>query len=416
MGPSGNGEELFRSKILSNPLPLEASFMKILVLHTHYQQPGGEDECFRAELALLRSHGHDVVTYERRNDEIRQLAPVNLAAASIWNGRSYRDISRCIAAERPEVMHCHNTFPLISPAVYYAAHHSGIPVVQTLHNYRLLCPNALLFREGKPCEECLGKPLAWPGIAHKCYRDSRVLSLGVASMLAVHRGLGTWQRHVDAFFALSQFSRRKFIEGGLPAERIQVKPNFLPIDPGIGAGDGGYAIFVGRLSREKGLRTLLQAWRQIDVPLRIVGDGPLMELKDSVAPGGSIEFLGRQPPDRVLQLIKAARLLVAPSECYENSPLAVLESFACGTPVLCSDLGAFREIVRDDVTGLKFTPGDAGDLADKANALLRDGDRLAALRVAARREYERKYTADANYRILIDAYERVADRQQHAFA
>lgn len=390
--------------------------MKILVLHSHYQQPGGEDECFRAELELLRSHGHDVVAYERRNDEIRELTPINLAAASIWSSRSYRDITRCIAAEKPEVMHCHNVFPLISPAVYYAAHHSGVPVVQTLHNYRLLCPNALLFREGKPCEECLSKPLAWPGVAHRCYRGSRVLSLGVASMLAVHRSLGTWQRHIDVFFALSQFSRGKFIEGGLPAARIRVKPNFLPNDPGIGAGDGGYAIFVGRLSPEKGLRTLLQAWQSIDLPLKIVGDGPLMELKDSVALGGPIEFLGRQSSERVLQLIKAARLLVAPSACYENSPLAVLESFACGTPVLCSDLGAFQELVRNDSTGLRFAPGDASDLADKANALLRDGDRLNAMRGMARREYETKYTADASYRLLINTYEQVLDWPQHAFA
>lgn len=390
--------------------------MKILFLHTHYQQPGGEDECFRAELGLLRSHGHEVIVYERRNDEIRELTPINVAMATIWNNRSYRDIARCIAVESPEVMHCHNTFPLISPAVYYAGHRSGIPIVQTLHNYRLHCPNALLFREGKPCEACLGKPLAWPGVAHKCYRGSRIQSLGVASMLAVHRGLGTWQRHIDVFFALSDFSRRKHIEGGLPAERIQVKPNFLPRDPGMGAGDGGYAIFVGRLSPEKGISTLLQAWQQIDLPLKIVGDGPLMMLKESVAPGAPIEFLGRQPSSRVLQLIKAARLLIAPSVCYENSPLAVLESFACGTPVLCSDLGAFRELVRNRHTGHRFAPGDVRDLVEKANLLLSDGDRLRAMRGAVRREYEMKYSADANYRTLIDTYEQLVDRQQRALA
>lgn len=391
--------------------------MKVLLLHTHYQQRGGEDECFRAELALLRSHRHEVVVYERRNDEIRELTPINLAMAAIWNRRSYQDIIRCIAQEKPDVMHCHNTFPLISPAVYYAAHHSGVPVVQTLHNYRLHCPNALLFREEKPCEECLGKRLAWPGVVHKCYRGSRVQSLGVASMLAVHRGLGTWQRRVDVFLALSQFSRGKFIEGGLPAERVQVKPNFLSADPGIGAGDGGYAVFVGRLSPEKGLSTLLQAWRQIGFPLKIVGDGPLMgPLKKSVALGSPVEFVGRQPPDRVMALIKSARLLIAPSICYENMPLAVLESFACGTPVLCSDLGAYRELVRDYSTGLKFVPGDVKDLREKANALLRDRDRLNAMRGTARREYETKYAAEVNYQILIKTYEHVMNRRQHAFA
>ena len=381
--------------------------MKILVVHAYYQQPGGEDECFRDEVAMLRRHGHDVVTYEQHNDDVRDLGRVTLAARTIWSRHSYEEVGRIIAATRPDVMHCHNTFPLISPAVYYIAQRLGVPVVQTLHNYRLLCPNALLFRDQKPCENCVNKVIPWSGIAHKCYRGSRMLTLGTSTMLAVHRGLGTWRHHVDMFLALSQFSRRKFIEGGLPPERIRVKPNFLSDDPGIGTGGGRYAIFVGRLSPEKGLATLLRAWSQVRerLALKIVGDGPLMTLKESIEPGGPVEFLGRQPVARVLELIKNAELLIAPSECYENFPRTVVEAFACGTPVVASNIGAFVELIENGRTGLKFSSGDAGDLAEKVICLSSDAERLQGMRRTARREYEMKYTADTNYRRLIDAYE-----------
>ncbi|MGH1571176.1 glycosyltransferase family 4 protein [Methylobacterium sp. P31] len=256
-------------------------------------------------------------------------------------------------------MHFHNTFPLISPAAYYAASEAGTTVVQTLDNYRLVCVNALLFREGRVCEDCLGKTVAWSGIKHGCYRSSRAASAIVASMQVFHRAKGTWRDRVDAYIALNDASRRKFIVGGLPNERIAVKPNFLHIDPGQGAGSGDYALFVGRLSKEKGLPCLLDAWSRLEgrFPLKIVGDGPLRSLVESHARADqSIEYLGPMSQEAVLQIVGEARLLIQPSECYETWPRVIVEAFAKGTPVLASNLGAMAEMVDHGRTGWLFSP------------------------------------------------------------
>jgi glycosyltransferase involved in cell wall biosynthesis len=379
--------------------------LRVLMLHNYYQQPGGEDECFHAEVAMLNRRGHEVIPYCLHNDAVADYRPTELAAATIWNRRSYAEVMRLIVREAPDIMHCHNTFPLISPAVYYAAQRSGIPVVQTLHNYRPLCLGGIFFRDGAPCEECLGKRLPWPGVRHGCYRGGHLVSLAVAAMLSVHRGLETWTRQVDLFLAVSQFVRRKFIENGFPARQLQVKPNFLMNDPGVGSGRGGYAVVVGRLSPEKGLLTLLRAWGMTTaLPLKIVGDGPLMSLKDSVGPDQPIEFLGRRPPEEIFGLIQDAQFLVAPSECYETFGRAVIEAFACGTPVIAADIGAFSELVDHGRTGLKFTPGDAADLRDKVAALQASGPRLQEMRRAARREFIEKYSEEANYCQLIGSY------------
>src|SRR5581483_9761958 len=194
------------------------------------------------------------------------------AARTVWSRPAYRVLRELLRAHRPAVAHFHNTFPLISPAAYYACRAERVPVVQTLHNFRLLCPNALFFRDGRVCEDCLGKAVPWPGVAHKCYRGSRSASAAVCTMLTVHRALGTWHTAVDRFIALTDASRRKFVAGGLPADKIAVKANFVDPDPGPGTGAGGYGVFVGRLSAEKGVGTLLKAWQQLgrDVPLKIV--------------------------------------------------------------------------------------------------------------------------------------------------
>lgn len=380
--------------------------MKILLAHNYYQHPGGEDQCFHAEVAMLKEHGHEIVTYEQHNDNVARLSKPALMAATIWNRQTYRDIRQRLAEDRPDIVHCHNVFPLISPAIFYAAHRAGVPVVQTLHNYRLLCPGALLLRDGRPCQDCIGRSIPWPAVAHKCYRGSRTQTLGVVSMLATHRMLGTWLRCVTGFLAPSEFSRRMLIDGGLPSAKIRVKPNFVADDPKEGAGEGDYVICVGRLSGEKGIATLLKAWGMMSnpPPLKICGDGPLMSLRDTVPPGLDIEFLGQQSTARLRELVKGARLLVAPSECYEVFGLTVIEAFACGTPVLVSKHGALAELVAGDRAGVGFRPRDPADLAAKATMLLDNPDRLKAMRSPARREYETKYTAAINHRLLMEAY------------
>jgi glycosyltransferase involved in cell wall biosynthesis len=383
--------------------------MRILVAHNFYKQPGGEDQCLAAELAMLRAHGHEVIEYCLRNDSIDSMSRWRVAAGTTWSRSAYREVRELLRARRPQVAYFINTFPLISPAAYYAARAEGVPVVQALHNFRLLCPNALLFRDGRVCEDCLGKSVPWPSIVHKCYRASRAASATVATMLATHRALGTWRDAVDVYIALTEFSRRKFIEGELPAEKIVVKPNFIYPDPGPGSGKGGYALFVGRLSGEKGVATLLRAWKELagSVPLKIVGDGPLEGIvADAATKNAAIQWLGRQSLDEVYALIGDAMFLVLPSECYEQFPRVVIEAFAKGTPLLASNLGAMAELVDNGRTGLHFEPGNADDMAAKARRLLAAPNELLEMRQAARQEYEEKYTAESNHQALMAIYER----------
>ena len=346
--------------------------MNILVAHNYYKLAGGEDQCVAAEVALLRAQGHRVTQYCVSNDATDGMGRLELASRTIWSGPTFLEMRRLIRVHRPQVVHFHNTLPLLSPAAYYAARAESAPVVQTLHNFRLLCVNALLFRDGRPCEDCLGKAVPWRGVAHKCYRGSRSASAAVAAMISAHRLLGTWRNAVDAYIALSEFSRRKFIEGGLTADRIAVKSNFLYPEPGTGAGDGGYAVYVGRLSAEKGVETLLRAWRNLGttVPLKIAGVGPLEPaVREAAAQNASIQWLQGLSHERVYDVIGAASALILPSECYEGAlPRVVIEAFAKGTPVIASRLGAMAEVVEDGRNGVQLTPGEPEDLAAKVDA------------------------------------------------
>jgi glycosyltransferase involved in cell wall biosynthesis len=383
--------------------------MKILIAHNFYQQPGGEDQCVAAESALLEARGHEVIPYSVHNDSIAGMGRLDVATRTVWSRPAYRELRQVMRKHRPHVAHFHNTFPLISPAGYYAARAEKVPVVQTLHNFRLLCPNALFFREGRICEDCLGKSIPWPGVVHKCYRGSRAASAAVAAMVATHRALGTWRNVVDRYIALTEFGRQKFIEGGLPADKIAVKPNFVYPDPGPGSGAGGDAVFVGRLSAEKGLETLLDAWKDLGsrVPLKIVGDGPLAAIVQSAAAANfGLEWLGKQSLDAVYELIGAAAFLVLPSKCYENFPRVICEAFAKGTPVVASNVGPMTRLVEHGRTGLLFEPGNSADLAAQVRRLTGDHRELARMRQEARQEHELNYTAEANYRTLMGIYER----------
>ena len=384
--------------------------MEILIVHNYYQQSGGEDQVFTDEANLLEAQGHQVLRYTVHNNAVANINPMTLAGVTVWNRTIYRELRQLLRQEKPQVVHFHNSFPLISPAAYYAARAEGVPVVQTLHNYRLLCPNAVFFRDGQVCEDCLGKFVPWPGVVHACYKGSRATTGMVAAMLTVHRVLQTWTETVDLYIALTQFARQKFIQGGFPAEKIVVKPNFVHPDPGPGEGCGGYALFVGRLSPEKGIGLLLTAWEKLrgKVALKIVGDGPLApQVVKEVGRLPGVEWLERRSSDEVYELMGKAKMLILPSEWYETFGRVAVEAFAKGTPVIAANIGAVAELVESGRTGLNFRPSDPEDLAAKVEWALTHPDVLARMRQEARAEFEAKYTAEQNYQMLMEIYERV---------
>jgi glycosyltransferase involved in cell wall biosynthesis len=370
---------------------------------------GGEDASVEDEVRLLTARGHEVIRYTRHSGSIGDAPPLELAWRAVWNPQTYDEARALIVDERPDVVHCTNTFPLLSPSIYHAAKAEGVPVVQALRNYRLLCPSAVLFREGRICESCLGRRFAWPSIVHGCYHGNRMQTTVAAVTTAWHHLRGTWGDAVDLYYAPTEFARRRFVAAGMPAHRIGVKPNFVDPDPGLRENGGEYAVFVGRHAPEKGTATLVEAWRRLDTPLslRFVGDGPLTdEVVAATRVDPRIEWLGPRSPSEVVEIMGNAALFVMPSLWYETFGRTIIEAFAVGTPVVATRLGAMAELVRDEETGLLAAPGDPVDFAGKIQRILDSATLRAELRAAARREYLEKYTANVNYRILMSLYDR----------
>ncbi len=404
--------------------------MRLMQVHTAYTHPGGEDAVAAAEAALLRSRGHEVLEFRASNAEVLaggRLSTLRALADSVWNRRAYERMRQQIRKSHPSLIHVHNVWFALSPSVLAAAKDEGVPTVMTLHNFRLVCPGAYLMRGGKPCEVCLGRS-PWHGVFRRCYRGSALQTALVARMIGHNRRRGTWANLVDAYIALTGFCRDVFVRGGLPAEKIVVKPNFVDLGPGAldlgpcpqaqspkpkAQSPKGRALFVGRLSPEKGVRTLLAAWPKVreqapEAELRIVGDGPERPALERLsARTGGVSFAGQVSHKEVLREIESSACLVMPSECYETFGRAIIEAYACGRPVVASRLGSMAELVRDGETGLLSPPGDPDTLATKLLALLKDPSLCARMGRAARAEYEARYTPERNYEQLMRIYSRV---------
>lgn len=418
------------------------------MLHNFYQSssPSGEDVVFKNEVELLKKNDIEVITYERHNDDIKDYGlwdKLYLPFRNIWSLRTYRELKQLLKKERPEIVHFHNIFYLISPSAYYACKEADVPVVQTLHNFRIFCSNGLLMRNGQVCEECKNEKTGYRSwvignkfkliknaIKYGCYRNSRIYSLAIALLEYMHWIKNTWVDKVDAYITLTEFGKRKFIEAGLPAERIFVKPNFLLNPPEPVYSHRNYAVFIGRLSAEKGLDVLINAFQHLSnisnelkatnyqrAPLaydafkiKIVGDGPLKSgleqiVKDNNIEG--IEFTGKKTFNECMELLKGARFLIMPSICYEGFPMAVRETFACGKPVIASRIGAMAELVEDRKTGLLFEPGNPFDLAKKMKWMIEHKAECIEMGRNARKVFEEKYTAERNFEILTGIYEAV---------
>jgi glycosyltransferase involved in cell wall biosynthesis len=386
--------------------------MKIMMVHNSYREAGGEDVVFESEKRLLERTGHMVIPYVRSNMELQNasfLDRIAIAPRMVWSSETRREIAAILDAERPDIVHIHNTLMVISPSIYSACSDRGIPVVQTLHNFRLLCPAGNFFRHGSICNECVDQSLL-QSVRHGCYRNSRGATAAVALMLAVHRALDTWRRSVARFITLTEFAKEKFIAAGFPPDKFVVKPNFVDPDPRERASAGEYAVYIGRLLEDKGPGVLLNAWGKLPAqyPLQIVGEGPeraALEAQARELHLSGITFRGQLSRAAAIETVKGARLTIVPSRLYESFGMCIVESFACGTPVLCSRLAGMTEIVEDHLTGLHFNPGDAQDLANTVEWAWNHPLEVAKMGRAARRKYETDYTAEKNHSLLIGIYE-----------
>lgn len=382
--------------------------LRVLMCHNYYQFPGGEDTVFEAERDLLRKHGHEVIEYTETNDRVGSMNRLNLATSTIWSREAHRKIGDLVRETGADIVHFHNTFPLMSPSVYSASRKAGAAVVQTLHNFRYVCPNGLLFRDGAPCEDCIGRRVALPGVLHGCYRESKTQTAVTAAMATTHRARGTLHKDVDVFIALSAYSRQKFVQGGLPQSKLLVKPNFIDIEPQPVTDTEDYLLFAGRLADGKGIETVLGAWTQggLDVSLRIAGGGPLEScVMQAASANPSIQPLGHLTRPELLSQMQRASALIFPSLWYENFPVTLVEAFACGLPVIASRLGAMAEIVDDGRTGLLFNPGDAADLQRKVQWISQHPEERRRMALEAQCEYKRMYTGSQNYKQLISIYD-----------
>ncbi len=374
---------------------------RVLVVHNAYRHAGGEDSVVADETALLARKGHEVVELRRDNADIDGEGRWSLAAQTLWSRRTEREVLELLRRCRPAVVHVHNTLPLVSPSLYWACAQAGVPVVQTLHNFRLACPQAMFLREGRVCEDCMGGT-PWPALRHACYRDSRAQTAVVVGMLVLHRALGTYRDKVSRYIALNEFCRAKFIQAGLPAHRIVVKPNFADIarDPAPAARAG--FLFVGRLAPEKGVDVLAEAWAACPgLALRVAGTGPHAAPLEGRA---GVEMLGALTQAQVQGEMRGALALVLPSIWYENFPRTLVEAFGAGLPVIASRLGAMAELVEPGVTGLLFDPGNARELGELLRWAAAHPARMADMGVRARARFEALYAPDINYTRLVDIY------------
>ncbi|GGQ78459.1 glycosyltransferase [Streptomyces pilosus] len=387
--------------------------MHVLVVHNRYAsaQPSGENNVVDQEVALLRGAGHRVGLFERRSDDIAGRSLPGKAALPLlvpWNPAVRRELAARLRDERPDVVHVHNVFPLLSPAVLAACADAGVPAVATLHNYTQVCPPGTLQRDGRPCTECVGRtPL--PAVRHGCYRDSRLATVPLAVSLSVNRR--RWWSGVERFFCISAAQREVLVGAGLPAGRLAVKHNFVP-DPEVRrSGDGEHVLFLGRLAEAKGVRLLMAAWDEIaagggaGVPLVIAGAGPLeAEVAAWAAGRDDVRYAGLYDTAQCREAVARSVAVVAPSTWLETFGLVVVEAMAAGVPAVAAGHGAFTELVEDGRTGLLHRPGDAASLADGLRRVTADRVRNREMGRAARRRYERDFSPAVGLERLLEGY------------
>lgn len=398
---------------------------KILIIHNSHRKgsSSGDDIVFKKEAELLTTHAHDVIRFNLFNDEFDASNAIKKLLIGLqipWSISAFRMIEKVLSKECPDIVHIHNFFPLLSPSIYYAIHSKGIPIVQTLHDFRFLCPMAFFMRNGFICEECKGGSFL-RSIKYGCFKNSKVQTIPVALMLKIHYMLNTFKNKIDAYICLTESQRKIFLDAGFDRNKLFLKPNL--IDDTFTAGEnkkGNYVIFIGRIGVEKGLGTIIEAWKYLpDVPLKIIGDGPDAEKFNSLALNlniKNIDFLGYRPHNECMKILNKARFLVMPSICYETFGLTIVEAFSYFKPVIVSNMGAMADIVKDKITGLLFTPKNAKELANKITWLWNNSEECMKMGQNARTEYEAKYTPEKNYEMLMGIYQKTIDKKKNEYS
>jgi len=376
-----------------------------LFVHNYYQRAGGEDQVFLAEKDLMKGRGHDVYSYTVNNDNIHSIWTKIITAINLsYSSYSKNLFSMELKKVKPDIVHCHNFFPLLTPSIFDACQENGIPVVLTLHNYRLICPSVYLSKDNEPWELSIKKNPYWT-VPYKVYQNSFIGTAAIARMINFHKKKKTWLTKLDRIITLTDFAKNKFIESGFSPDNIVVKPNFIP-DPIKNINiRGQFALFIGRLSPEKGLKFLVNSWKEINFPLKIVGDGPMME--NLTLNENNIEFLGKIPNESVKVLLQKARFLVFPSQWYEGFPMVLVEAMACGTPAIVTNIGSMQEIISDEITGLHFALGNKEQFIEKVTRLIMDKAFCESLGKNGRQTYLENYTPDMNYKQLSSIYQDV---------
>lgn len=384
--------------------------MRVMVVHNFYIQPGGEDKSYRDEADLIEKNGNPVLRFERHNRDLQGKTIGSIVKQTLWSNEVVRDFYEAAQDFRPDVIHCHNTFPQIGIAPYSVAARLRIPVVETLHNYRWICPASSLLRDGEPCMQCVGKRWQWPSIQHACYQGKRSRTSIIAWRNFRYGGAPAGIVGVSRFIALTHKAKALFVQGGFPAERMVVKPNFIAEDPGVGGPRSQRVLFVGRLTHEKGVELILEIWakHQIEFPLRIVGSGPLeQKVREAAAENPLIEWAGELPHEQVMAEMREARVLLMPSVGQETFGRTLIEAFATGTPVVAANHSSMAEVVEHGVTGLLFENASHLACAQALRELMSDRERWQAMSESARKVYQDNYSSEINYQQLVKIYQGV---------
>lgn len=378
--------------------------MRIVLAHNFYKVSGGEDTVFANEASMLQANGHEVILFSKDNECINSFwVKFFTLFSSIFSVTVYREFSNFLDKHQPDVVHVHNYFPLISPSIFYCCYFKNVPVVHTLHNFRAICPTAILAFEGRIDERSVRGSAFWT-VINRVYKNSYFGSFSLYAMVTFHKKFQTWQRCVTRFICLTEFSKRKYIEAGWPYDKLSVKPNFVNYSGMLKSSFKKGAIYVGRLSEEKGIQILLDAWGNISYPLTIVGDGPL---KDAILRQNNpnVHYVGFKNPSEVIQLLESAAFIVMPSTWYEGLPMVLIEAFSVGTPAIVSNIGGMKEVVQDQYSGLHFNVAESEDLLRKVNKLISDPQLLLNLSDGAKQSYFNNYDEKSNYRTLMNIYQ-----------